>query len=41
MFRRWGLKKRTNEEMRADYARRARALVEGRMGLSLPGQAGC
>lgn len=36
MFRRWGIKVRTNEEMRADYVARARDLVEGRLGLRLP-----
>ena len=35
MFRRWGIKLRSNEEMREDYLRRARALVEG-LGLRLP-----
>jgi ring-1,2-phenylacetyl-CoA epoxidase subunit PaaA len=36
MFRRWGIKLRTNEEMREDYLRRARDLVEGKLGLKLP-----
>ena len=36
IYRKWGIKKRTNEEMRADYVRRARELVEGRFGLKLP-----
>jgi len=36
MFRRWGIKLRTNEEMREDYIRRARDLVEGKLGLELP-----
>ncbi len=35
-YRRFGIKKRTNEEMRADYVRRARALVEDNLGLKLP-----
>ncbi len=32
-FRRLGIKRRTNEDMRADYVRRARELVEGKLGL--------
>jgi len=36
IYRKWGLKKRTNEDMRADYIERARALVEGKLGLTLP-----
>ena len=36
IYRKWGIKKRTNEEMRADYIRRAKELVEGRFGLKLP-----
>jgi len=36
IFRKWGLKRRTNEEMRADYRVRAKALVEDKMGLVLP-----
>ena len=36
IYRKWGIKKRSNEEMRADYIRRARELVEGRFGLKLP-----
>lgn len=36
IYRKWGIKKRTNEEMRADYVRRAKELVEGRFGLKLP-----
>jgi ring-1,2-phenylacetyl-CoA epoxidase subunit PaaA len=36
MFRRWQIKLRTNEEMRDDYLRRARELVEGKLGLKLP-----
>ena len=35
-FRRLGLKQRTNEEMRADFLQRAKALVEGKLGLRLP-----
>jgi ring-1,2-phenylacetyl-CoA epoxidase subunit PaaA len=36
IFRRWGIKERTNEDMRADYVERARELVERRLGLKLP-----
>jgi len=36
MFRRWGIKQRTNEEMLDDYLVRARELVEGHLGLKLP-----
>lgn len=36
IYRKWGIKKRTNEDMRADYIRRCRELVEGRFGLKLP-----
>lgn len=36
VFRKWRLKRRTNEEMREDYRIRAKALVEDRMGLVLP-----
>ena len=36
IFRKWGLKQRTNEEMVEDYMNRARALVEGKLGLVLP-----
>jgi ring-1,2-phenylacetyl-CoA epoxidase subunit PaaA len=35
-FRRLGIKQRTNEAMRADYLERAKALVEGELGLRLP-----
>lgn len=35
IYRKWGLKKRTNEEMRADYMVRAKATVE-KLGLELP-----
>ena len=36
IFRKWGIKLRTNEAMRDDYLRRARELVEDRLGLTLP-----
>ena len=36
IYRKWGIKKRTNEEMRADYIARAKDLVENRLGLALP-----
>jgi ring-1,2-phenylacetyl-CoA epoxidase subunit PaaA len=36
IYRRWGIKQRTNEEMLADYLERARELVEGTLGLELP-----
>lgn len=36
IYRKWGIKKRTNEEMRTDYIRRAKELIEGRFGLKLP-----
>ena len=36
IFRKWGIKLRKNEEMRADYAVRAKALCEGKLGLKLP-----
>ena len=36
IYRKWGIKKRRNEEMRDDYIRRARDLVEGKLGLKLP-----
>ena len=35
-YRRFGIKARTNEDMRADYVRRARELVEDKLGLTLP-----
>jgi ring-1,2-phenylacetyl-CoA epoxidase subunit PaaA len=35
IFRKWGIKQRTNEEMRADYVARAHD-VAGKLGLSLP-----
>jgi ring-1,2-phenylacetyl-CoA epoxidase subunit PaaA len=36
MFRKWGLKQRTNEEMRADFMVRVTELVEKDFGLALP-----
>jgi ring-1,2-phenylacetyl-CoA epoxidase subunit PaaA len=36
IFRKWGIKQRKNEEMLADYLVRARELVEGTLGLTLP-----
>ncbi len=36
IFRKWGIKLRTNDEMRDDYIERARELVEGKLGLTLP-----
>ncbi len=36
IYRRWGLKLRTNGEMREEYVRRVQKLVEGEMGLILP-----
>lgn len=36
IYRRWGLKLRTNGEMRDEYKRRVKALVEGEMGLIVP-----
>ena len=36
IFRKWGIKQRTNEAMLADYLVRTRELVEGILGLSLP-----
>lgn len=35
LYRKWGIKERTNEAMRADYLERARARVE-KLGLTLP-----
>ncbi len=35
LYRRWSIKSRTNEDMRADYIERARVLVE-KIGLKLP-----
>ena len=39
-FRRFGLKQRSNEAMRSDYLARAQALVETKLGLTLPKLAG-
>lgn len=36
IYRKWGIKQRTNEDMLADYVKRARELVEGQLGLKLP-----
>lgn len=36
IYRRWGLKGRTNDEMRADFLSRVTELVEGDLGLKLP-----
>jgi ring-1,2-phenylacetyl-CoA epoxidase subunit PaaA len=36
MFLRWGLKSRTNDEMRADFLARVTELVEKDFGLTLP-----
>jgi ring-1,2-phenylacetyl-CoA epoxidase subunit PaaA len=35
IFRNWGIKLRTNEDMRADYINRAREAA-GKLGLTLP-----
>ncbi len=35
-YRHWGIKQRSNEEMRADFVERARALVEDHLKLKLP-----
>ena len=35
-FRRWGVKQRTNDEARAEWARRARRFVEDDLGLRFP-----
>jgi len=40
LFRKWGIKRRTNDEMRADYLGRVTRLVEGELGLRLPPVAG-
>ncbi len=40
VFRKWGIKERTNEAMRGDYVERCRVLVEKKLGLKLPGFAG-
>ena len=36
LYRRWGIKQRANEDMRADFIARARALVEDELKLTLP-----
>ncbi len=36
MYLRWGLKQRSNDEMRADFVQRVTELVEGDLGLKLP-----
>ncbi len=36
IFRKWGIKLRTNDEMRADYISRARELVVDKLGLEIP-----
>jgi ring-1,2-phenylacetyl-CoA epoxidase subunit PaaA len=36
IYRRWRLKSRSNEEMRADFLSRITELVEGDLGLTLP-----
>jgi ring-1,2-phenylacetyl-CoA epoxidase subunit PaaA len=36
IFRKWGIKQRTNDEMRADFLMRAKELVEGKLKLKLP-----
>ena len=36
IYRKWGIKNRTNEDLRADYVSRARDIVEGKLGLKLP-----
>lgn len=36
IYLRWGIKQRANDDMRADYVRRARKLVEDELGLDLP-----
>lgn len=36
IFRKWGIKQRTNDEMREDFLGRARELVEGKLKLKLP-----
>jgi len=36
LFRRYGIKQRTNGEMRADFLGRARELIEGHLGLKMP-----
>jgi ring-1,2-phenylacetyl-CoA epoxidase subunit PaaA len=36
IYRKWGLKQRTNDEMRADFLGRVKELVEKDFGLKLP-----
>lgn len=36
LYRKWGIKARTNEGMRADHFERSRVLVEDKLGLKLP-----
>ena len=36
IYRKWGIKSRTNEGLRADYVSRARDVVEVKLGLKLP-----
>lgn len=36
IYRKWGIKQRTNDDMRADFQERARVLVEETLGLKLP-----
>ncbi len=36
IFRKWGIKERSNQEMRADYMERARVVVEEKLDLKLP-----
>lgn len=36
IFRKWGIKQRTNDEMREDFLERARELVEDKLKLKLP-----
>jgi ring-1,2-phenylacetyl-CoA epoxidase subunit PaaA len=39
IYRKWGIKQRSNEEMLADFIERARVQVEDKLGLKLPGVA--
>jgi ring-1,2-phenylacetyl-CoA epoxidase subunit PaaA len=36
LYRKWGIKARTNEAMRADYVERCRVIVEDKLHLKLP-----
>jgi ring-1,2-phenylacetyl-CoA epoxidase subunit PaaA len=36
LYRQFGIKQRSNEEMRADYVKKARELVEDHLKLKLP-----